>query len=822
MRFFPRINRYLFGELLTPTLLALSLYSALLLMNQFFLVAEQSLSKNLGWDLTSRMFLVQVPKLFILSIPMAILLGVLLAAGRLSADHEWVALQGAGQGPWRLLRPTIVFGLLTSLLSFGIYAWAVPRANHAFRSLRGEMIFAGHFAADLKPRVFYDQIPGSVLYVEDIQPGTDRRLRGVLMAEIPADRTSVKLFLARYGDVYPDPDGSATLILDLFDGTNYVSDPEDPENYTYGTFSHEIRRISLGDHLEFLRAPPKPVVQDLYPGELLEDWRTARDTLAAVEIEAQVDAAAARNKQRIAQRRLRTIEVEVWTRLALPLACLLLAVLALPLGLRRVRSGKGAGFALSLVVILVYWAFFTFGRNQAVAGRVAPWLGTWSANIVIGVWALYANWALNRRDTRRSGWIARGVGAIRAWVERHRSLRRQRRLARTTGAAIAHGSEHALAEISGTPNRFVRRLDQYVAMTFIRVLVFSVASAYTIYALLQLKTLVDDMIKNEQSFTLVLQYFQYFAPGVLHIVLPISCLVGAVVTFSLLGRTGELTATKAIGVSMRRATLPVLVLTAIASALLFVVQDRIAPSANRSAEEVLDQLEGRPPRSYRGKLGRWSFGPEGRRLYHYRLYDGGRGLFRELSVLTLATGEPRLIDQRYARTARWADDSWEVEGGWYRTFSEDPDKRVFTRLEGVDPIEMAPPDTFAGTETKLANVGDLPEQLSIEELKAEIKSLEGRGFNIARLRVDYYAKYAHALAPLVMVLLGLPFAFKVGRRGSLYGVGVALVLVLVYWATLAIFNALGLETVLDPLMAAWAPNVLFGLLGVYLMLFIRT
>ena len=75
---------------------------------------------------------------------------------------------------------------------------------------------------------------------------------------------------------------------------------------------------------------------------------------------------------------------------------------------------------------------------------------------------------------------------------------------------------------------------------------------------------------------------------------------------------------------------------------------------------------------------------------------------------------------------------------------------------------------------------------------------------------------------VVMVLLGLPFAFKVGRRGSLYGIGVALLLVLVYWAVLAIFNALGLEALFDPWVAAWAPNVLFGLFGFYLMLYVKT
>jgi lipopolysaccharide export LptBFGC system permease protein LptF len=73
-----------------------------------------------------------------------------------------------------------------------------------------------------------------------------------------------------------------------------------------------------------------------------------------------------------------------------------------------------------------------------------------------------------------------------------------------------------------------------------------------------------------------------------------------------------------------------------------------------------------------------------------------------------------------------------------------------------------------------------------------------------------------------MVLLGLPFAFKVGRRGSLYGIGVALLLVLVYWAVFATFNAMGLENLLEPRAAAWGPNVLFGLLGIYLLLYVKT
>ena len=76
--------------------------------------------------------------------------------------------------------------------------------------------------------------------------------------------------------------------------------------------------------------------------------------------------------------------------------------------------------------------------------------------------------------------------------------------------------------------------------------------------------------------------------------------------------------------------------------------------------------------------------------------------------------------------------------------------------------------------------------------------------------------------PLVTVLLALPFAFKVGRRGSMYGVGVGLILAIVFWATAAIFNALGLETILPPLLAAWSPNVFFAAVGAYLLLYAPT
>ncbi len=146
--------------------------------------------------------------------------------------------------------------------------------------------------------------------------------------------------------------------------------------------------------------------------------------------------------------------------------------------------------------------------------------------------------------------------------------------------------------------------------------------------------------------------------------------------------------------------------------------------------------------------------------------------------------------------------------------------------ESIFPPDLAKARIISGSVEYRAAGGwmdeNLPAQLSVQELRDEIEKLDASGYDNTRLSVAYHEKFARSTTPLVMVLLGLPFAFKVGRRGSLYGIGVALLLVLVYWATFAVFNALGLQTVLRPAIAAWTPNIMFGLLGTYLLLYVKT
>ena len=209
-------------------------------------------------------------------------------------------------------------------------------------------------------------------------------------------------------------------------------------------------------------------------------------------------------------------------------------------------------------------------------------------------------------------------------------------------------------------------------------------------------------------------------------------------------------------------------------------------------------------------------------LYHYRLYDPDHQTFQGLSVFKLDRAAPKVLEHRFASLAKWDGKSWVMERGWLRTFPADKTVGTFRTFEGDERCDLDPPENFARREITLNVGGDLPDQMSLVDLGKQITSLRDSGYDTTRLKVAFYSKLAQPVTPLVMVLLGLPFAFQVGRRGSLYGIGVALVLVIVYWATFAIFNALGFETVLPPFLAAWAPNILYGLLGSYLLLFIGT
>src|SRR6185436_7938856 len=254
-------------------------------------------------------------------------------------------------------------------------------------------------ASSLRPRVFYDDIPGAVVYVSDIPAGGGGKLEGVLFYQAPGRAGSnayEQVVVSKEAYLRPSP--GEGLKAELKEGVSHFYQLNAPESYRIYRFGREVRPLETPPALKAAGAPQRSV-GDMSFLELLRERSSALGEVDPV----------------LRPYRLRWVAVEIHQRIALPLACLLFALLAMPLGMTRARTGKGAGFALSLLVILVYWVSFTTTRDQAIRGTVPPLLGVWSGNLVIGAWALWAQTRLRwpPRDDRE-GLFTRLLGALRA------------------------------------------------------------------------------------------------------------------------------------------------------------------------------------------------------------------------------------------------------------------------------------------------------------------------------------------------------------------------------------------------------------------------
>jgi len=263
--------------------------------------------------------------------------------------------------------------------------------------------------------------------------------------------------------------------------------------------------------------------------------------------------------------------------------------------------------------------------------------------------------------------------------------------------------------------------------------------------------------------------------------------------------------------------MPVLLVTVALSTLAYVNYDYLMPYANQRAGQVKDVIRGRTPRSFQAREQRWVFGRDGR-LFNFSNYVPspipmlavtGGGVFQGFSAYRIDPVSYDIRERIYARTADFEEGHWRLLDGWVREFSS-----------GGESFETFAERTFEFPD----HPGDFikewksPEQMSYAELSGFVQDLRHKGYDVQELMVDLYGKTAFPLVSLTMVILGLPFCFRMGRRGSLYGVGVAIALVAVFLLTFSTTNALGGIGLIPPFLAAWAPNILFAGSGAYLLL----
>jgi LPS export ABC transporter permease LptG len=313
-------------------------------------------------------------------------------------------------------------------------------------------------------------------------------------------------------------------------------------------------------------------------------------------------------------------------------------------------------------------------------------------------------------------------------------------------------------------------------------------------------------------------YLWHATPQNVYYVLPLSVLLGALVTIGALTKNSELIVMKACGISLYRVALPMVVGAFLVGGVLFGLEETVLGSSNRQAEALRHVMRGGDPALFNVLNRRWMVGAEGQ-IYNYDYFDPREGRLQGLSIYEFDDSMQRLERRTFAQRATFlAGDAeegrWRVEGGWTREFTETGETKVFEPFtERQAAIE---PATFFGTEPPE------PQFMSYTQLRRYMVALQASGFDVVEQQVGLARKVAFPFVTLVMTMIAIPFAVTTGSRGAMYGVGIGILLAITYWVTISVFAAIGTAGLVTPVLAAWAPNLLFAAGAGYLLLTVRT
>ena len=499
--------------------------------------------------------------------------------------------------------------------------------------------------------------------------------------------------------------------------------------------------------------------------------------------------------------------IEFHWRFAVPLACMLLALAGIPLGITSRRAGKSSAVVLTVVIAFIYWIGLASCVSLARQGTLTPAVAVWIPDAVFFVFGVVMIARLEIPGDRDF------VGAVIA-------------LFRAVGRAPKHGAR-VLDRIG--PRAWAARIpllpqviDTYVLTSFLFYFVLLVTTFVLIFHVFTFFELLSDIIKNHPSMSKVLSYHFFLTPRLIYDFTPFSVLAAVLVAFGVLSKHNEITAFKACGISVYRLTVPVLVAGFFLSGSLFAFDHYWVPEADRRQDALRNEIKGKAPQTYLRPDRKWIYGMHDR-VFYYKYFDQAELSMLGVNVYEIDPAYFRLKRHITAERARWEPslDAWVFQNG--RSWDMD------ASCQECAPTRV---DNFTGSTRTFREIEETPDyfvhevkqsqQMNFQELEAYIAELQQSGFDTVPLQVQLNKKFSVPLFALIMAMVSIPFAFVAGNRGAMAGVGLSLAIAIAYWSVGQLFEQVGNLNQLPPRIAAWSPDVIFSLAGLYFLARMRT
>jgi LPS export ABC transporter permease LptG/LPS export ABC transporter permease LptF len=783
------LSRSIFREVTSSALLGTVLFTFVLFLQRIGKLFEILVRSSAPPLTVGYLFSLAIPFTLTFTVPLGVLVGVLIALSRMSSDGEITAMRAAGVPSRKVIAPVLTFAIFATLITATASLWLTPYSiTKTFKVLN--QLVAAELTAEVQPRVFEEQFPNRILYIGDLIPGPVIRWRNVFIADLTPleeqkkedhDRgEGPRITVASDAIAVPDVPHNQ-IQLSMQNGVTYEVGKDFAEYYvTSGRSGDQILEATKRNEVkakEFTELDTVPLYRIAYKDKNLDP-------------------------ESVLQAR-----IELHQRLALPPACFLLALVGIPLGVSSRKGGKSAAFVLTVAVAFIYYMGLLGASGLAKQHKLPVGVALWIPNTIFAVIAVAMLLRLERPGDR--DWVA----AITDW-----SIRIWRKLRGSLAAAPS-----GLRSRGRTWRLFLIPLvvDTYVLYSFLFYFVVLLISFVLMTHVYTFFELLADIVKNHIAMSRVFTYLFFLSPQLIYDSAPISVLVAVLITFGVLTKHNEITAFKACGISLYRLSIPVLLSSMMLSGGLFAFDHYYVPGANRKQDAIRKEIKGRAVQTYLHPERQWVFAPgasDDPRIYYYKYLDPVQKVMVGAQVFELDPANFRVRKHIAAEKARWEPTlkAWIFENGWSRDFTGKQVKFV----------------NFSGQATTFSELTERPDyflqevfqdqQMNFEQLAAYIRDLQRSGIDTITLQVRFYRKFAVPLFALVMALISLPFAFFTGNRGAMAGVGVSIAIAISYWTISKLFEQLGDIGLLPATLAAWSPDVLFAMAGLYFFTRLRT
>mgnify|MGYP003575628011 CR=1 FL=1 len=349
--------------------------------------------------------------------------------------------------------------------------------------------------------------------------------------------------------------------------------------------------------------------------------------------------------------------------------------------------------------------------------------------------------------------------------------------------------------------------DRYLLKSFLRVFLFAVVAFVIIYVTVNIFEEIDNFIDHDAKVVHIASYYLYSLPFVLTYVIPVSLLLGTVFSMGIMARRNELTALLASGVSLTRVARPIFVTSLLIALFSIYFNDHVVARANRRKEDVMHyDIEGRVRAHPELKTDFRYLGEHGF-IYLASTYDVRS--FMLYDVVVQQFEHDTVVRRIDAKTAQWAGGHWQFAGGYVRTFQGGAEH--VAKFDTLTVPEMKEkPEDFAADEVD-------EENMNFVELRHFINKVKRSGGSVEKYMVDLYFKFSFPFAGSIFVLIGVALASGKRKPSIATGFGLTLVVSFMYYAVLRVGQTLGHNGVLPPFFAAQVGNMIFLIIGLWML-----